>query len=180
MGQGANGWFLIRENFDVYGINISKTAIRKFKKRLLEEQLLMEVFNNRFKVADIRDILFEDCYFDVIIDVATTWYLTYTEHNKVFKEIYRLLKKGGLFFTWHILKGSWGDNEKTYVDKDTVKSVEDGPLKYEGVTYFAKYDDLIDLLEKNGLKIINKIFLERTYENMQKSLKYAIIYSKKV
>ena len=130
-------------------------------------------------VANMMKIPFENEMFDVVIDIAATWYVSYTDHNKVYQEINRVLRKNGLFFSWHILKGSYGDDGINYIDKDTKENVEAGPLSNTGIQYFAQYKDLINLLESNGLKIIEKELLERTYENMKKSLKYAIIITKK-
>ena len=98
VGQGANTWFMMKEGFDVYGVDISCSAIDKFKKMFSEENLEVEDFSRKFKVADIREIPFGD-RFDVVIDCATVWYVTYTEHHSVYKEINRVLKKGGLFFS---------------------------------------------------------------------------------
>lgn len=178
--EKKNVCFLIREGFDVSGIDISKSAVKKTKNRLKDKNLLNDDFDKRFMIEDIKELPFENESFNVVIDVATTWYVSYSEHNKVYKEIYRELKQGGLFFSWHILKGSWGDNGINYIDKDTKKIVDEGPLANTGIQYFAQYEDLLNLLETNSLKINEKETLERTYENMQKSLKYAIIITKKV
>ena len=52
VGQGANVWFLLRENFDVYGIDISSTALKKLKRRLEMDYNItsLDNFENRFKV----------------------------------------------------------------------------------------------------------------------------------
>jgi SAM-dependent methyltransferase len=180
IGQGANAWFLIREDFDVYGIDISGSAIKKFKVRLKEENLLMDDFDERFKTANIKEVPYNSESFDVIIDIATVWCVSYSDHNLVYNEVKRMLKNGGLFFSWHILKDSWGDDGKNYIDRDTKENPDEGPLTNTGINYFAKYDDLIELLEKYNLNVIEKEFLERTYQNMEKSLKYSITVSKKI
>ncbi|MHA1797331.1 MAG: class I SAM-dependent methyltransferase [Candidatus Helarchaeota archaeon] len=178
VGQGANSWFLMREGFDTFGIDISRSALKKFRERLKEENLDVNDFENRFKLGDIKKIPFEDNKFNVVIDIATVWCVSYLEHSKVYGEVYRILQENGLFFTWHILENSWGDNKNYSIDKNTVGNVEEGPLSNQGVVYFAKYEDLVSLLEKNKFQVIDKIFLERTYQNMEKSLKFAIIISK--
>lgn len=180
IGQGANSWFLIREGFDVYGIDISSSAINKFKIRLENEKLLKQNFETHFKLSDIRKIPFKENKFDVVIDIATTWYVSYSDHKKVFAEVNRILKQEGLFFTWHITKDSWGDDRKNYIDRDTKENVDVGPLSNTGITYFARINDLIELLESSQLKIIEKETLERSYNNMEKFLKYAIITAVKV
>ena len=179
VGQGANVWFLLREGFDVYGIDISPTAIRKMQDRLIKEGFKLYDFYDRFKVSDIRNIPFKNCMFDIVIDVATTWYVSYSDHKKVYDEVHRVLKNGGLFFTFHILKNSWGYDEKNLVDKDTVADVKEGPLANQGIIYFAEYDDLIELLKNSGFEICSKEILIRSYENMEKYLKFAIIVCKK-
>jgi len=152
----------------------------KFEKRLEEENIILNDFNKCFLIADVREIPFDNGFFNVVIDVATAWYVTYAEHNQVYQEINRVLKKDGLFYSWNILKGSWGDDEKNYIDKDTVSKVVEGPLEYNGVLYFGQFNDMIELQEKNGFKVIEKIYLKRTYENLQKALKYGIIIAKKI
>jgi len=178
-GQGANIWFLIREGFDVYGIDISNSAKEKLKARLENEKILPEEFDNHFKVQDIRKVSFSENYFDVVIDVAAILCVSYTDHNIVYNKINNMLKKDGLFFSWHLLKDSWGDDGENYIDKDTKEEVDVGPLAKEGILYFAKLDDLISLFEKNKFSVLNTEKLERTYENMQYSLKYAINVLKK-
>ena len=81
-GQGANVWFLLREGFNVYGIDISQSAIRKMQDRLIKDGFKLDDFNNRFKVGDIRNIPFKDSYFDIVIDVATTSYVSCSDHKK--------------------------------------------------------------------------------------------------
>jgi len=182
VGQGANVWFLLKEHFDVYGIDISSTALKKLKRRLEIDYNItcLDNFENRFKVGDIRNIPFSDAMFDVVADVATTWYVSYNDHKKVYREINRILKPGGLFFTFHILKGSWGYDENNLIDKDTVLSVKEGPLANQGVIYFADYKDLINLLVSAGFSIIEKEILIRSYENMTKFLKFAVVIAKKI
>ncbi|OVE74930.1 hypothetical protein BVX95_00705 [archaeon D22] len=180
LGQGSNSLSLIKEGFDVYGIDIAPSGISKFKKRLEEENVIVEDFDDKFKVGDIREIPFLNSVFDVVIDCATTWYVSHTEHKLVYKEINRVLVDDGLFFSWHILKNSWGYSEDSLIDKNTLKMVEEGPLANQGISYFADYDDLIELLNNNDFKIEEKEKLTKSYENMTKTLKYAIIHAKKI
>jgi len=180
-GQGANVWFLMRENFDVYGIDISSSALKKMEKRLKEEGFYLSAneFKKKFKVGDIRKIPFDNSFFDVVLDIATVYCVKFSEHEKVYQEIYRVLKKGGFFFSFHLLKNSWGFDESNLIDKDTVKNVKEGPLSGLGIQHFADYDDLITLLKDNGFQIIESEMLTRTYQNRTKKINWAIIVAKK-
>lgn len=97
----------------------------------------------------------------------------------MYNDIWRVLKKNGYFFTLHILKDSWGYDKNNLIDKDTVADIEEGPLANQGIQYFAEYDDLIELLQNSRFEICSKEILIRSYENMEKYLKFAIIVCKK-
>ena len=45
VGQGANVWFLVREGFDVYGVDISNSAIEKMKNRLKKENMYTDKYS---------------------------------------------------------------------------------------------------------------------------------------
>jgi ubiquinone/menaquinone biosynthesis C-methylase UbiE len=178
-GQGANVWFFLKEGFDTYGIDISPSAIMKMRMRLEREGFILNDFQKRFKVGDIRKIPFEKEMFNVVVDVGTISYVSYTEHKTVFKEIWRILKPKGLFFSLHILKDSWGYDENTLIDKDTVENVKEGPLANQGNIYFANYRDLIEMLQTNGFEILEAETLIRTYQNGVKKLSWAILVAQK-
>jgi 2-polyprenyl-3-methyl-5-hydroxy-6-metoxy-1,4-benzoquinol methylase len=63
-GPGANIWYLSRENFNVFGIDGSKTAIQLAQKMLDNEKLKATLIED-----DIINLPFEKNYFDGIIDV---------------------------------------------------------------------------------------------------------------
>lgn len=178
-GQGANIWFLLNEGFDVYGIDISPSAIQKMAELLNSRGLLPGDFENRFVVADMRQEFSFKRKFDVVIDCATTWYATYSEHFVLYRRIYDTLKPGGIFFCYHILKESWGYGTGNQIDKDTFDNTTEGPLKGQGIIYYAKIDDLTHILEDAGFKVKSVERLERTYENMKKKISIAIIIAEK-
>ncbi len=178
-GQGANVWFLIREGFDVYGIDISKSAREKMKSYLEENKLLPDNFESRFRIEDMKIFKFEE-RFGVIIDCASVLCVSYKEHFDVFKNIFDHLSNGGYFWSFHILKSSWGYGAGSLIDRDTFDNVSEGPLANQGIIYFADLCDLTKMLEDVGFKIENKELLIRTYENVSRQLTFAIITAKKV
>lgn len=179
VGQGANIWFLLNEGFDVYGFDISKSAIEKLKNFLKEKNLLPEDHEKRFLVVDMREEFPFKLDFDIIIDSATTLCSTYTEHFKIYENLYKALKNGGIFWLFHILKGSWGYGTGNLIDKDTFDNTSEGPLKDQGVIYYADICDLINILQTASFQIVSKEILTRTYENTSKLLSWAIIQAQK-
>ena len=178
-GQGANVWFFARENFDVYGIDISHSAIEKMKERLSEENILINDFDSRFIICDMKKKFPFDKQFDIIIDCATTLCSTYNEHFHIYKEVYRALKPNGYFWLYHVLKNSWGYATGKEIDKDTFDNTMEGPLANQGTIYYADMCDLLNILKSTGFTIENKEILNRTYENTARQLSFVIITAKK-
>ncbi|MBT4352481.1 class I SAM-dependent methyltransferase [archaeon] len=179
VGQGANVWFLVREGFDVYGVDISNSAIEKMKNRLKKENMYTPNMTKKFVPINILNMDFPKDYFDVVIDVASMQYLSYTNNNIIFEKTNQLLKKNGYFFVWHLLKDSWGYDPNNCIDKDTVKNVTEGPAMNQGNIYYATMNDLCSMLNKNNFKIIEKEILKRTYQNEKEQMSYSILIAQK-
>lgn len=169
-GQGANLWFLAKEGFDVYGIDISPSAIKK------AEKYLSEAYNIKahLKVADVRELPYKNEFFDIIIDCATVQHLSFKDHKKVCTEINRVLKPDGYFWSLHIAKNSWGYGTGNLIDYETFDNLSEGPLTNVGIICMLSDKDLETLL-LGGFKInsIEKYIL--TYENQQKEIIHWII-----
>jgi SAM-dependent methyltransferase len=65
---------------------------------------LEEVKNGDFikLVMDAKDIKFLNNTFETVTDFFTFMYIPSQDHEIVFKEVYRVLKKGGAFFIWDL------------------------------------------------------------------------------
>ena len=178
-GQGANIWFLLKENFDVYGFDISPSAIDKMKFFLKNMNLLPDDAGSRFVVGDMTEGIPFNKEFDVIIDCATTWCSTYSQHFEIYSKVFDSLKSGGFFWVWHILKNSWGYGTGKQLEKDTFDNTAEGPLTGQGTVYYADLCDLLYILKSCGFSVKNKEVLIRTYNNMSKQLSFAIITAEK-
>ena len=165
-GQGANLWFLAKEGFDVYGIDISPSAIKK------AEKYLGEAYNVKadLRVVDARELPYENQFFDVVIDCATIQHFSFKDHKKVYKEVYRILKLRGYFWSFHISKGSWGYGTGNLIDYETFDNLSEGPLAGVGIICLISDRDLKNLLLEVGFKNngIEKYIL--TYENQQREI----------
>lgn len=73
----------------IYGIDISQKMVNKIE--LLPN---MKVFT-----GDIENLPFENESFDVVISVAVLHHIS--DHTSVIREVYRVLKKEGIFYTDH-------------------------------------------------------------------------------
>ena len=95
-GTGANLWMLAREGFQVAGIDISPTAIRKAVAHLGRDDLHAEL-----QTGDVRELsaFYAPGSFDAVIDVGTLMHLTQAEAVSVMRQAYALLKPQGWFFS---------------------------------------------------------------------------------
>lgn len=136
----AFGFFLKRTAsiFDgIHGIDISEFAIKKAKEQIPSAELL---------VLDIEvdSIPYSDNYFDVITAFDV---LEHTQSvDKSVSGIVPKLKKGGYLIVSLPLKDIWGAKIFSFFDKDI--SHIDIPTKKQ----------MFNIVEKNGLKVIEKHF----------------------
>ena len=93
-GVGSSSWYLAREGFSVAAIDGSSVAMEKLRCRFEEEKL--EAF---FGCGDITKLEFKPDYFDCIIDVSSTCYISKDEIDAFMSNLYKVLKPGGRFFS---------------------------------------------------------------------------------
>lgn len=169
-GQGANLWFLCKEGFNVFGMDISNTALKnanKYLKQLNHESILLE--------GDFTYLPFKDECLDIIIDVASIQHSSFNNHVKIFNEVQRALKKGGFLFTFHIGKDSWGYGQGKLIDKNTFNELSEGPASNIGITCMLDGADLKELLKHIGFIDCKIEKLTRTYDNQNKKLTHYIV-----
>ena len=154
-GCGNNIKFLYECGFDCYGIDISKTAINIANNFLKND-------NIKLSVCDSKKTLYDNNYFDLIIDRASI------THNALYfsdciKEVERIIKKDGIFIT-HVFGLNCTDKEYgEKINNNLYINFEDGDFK-DSDTYFISKDDInifyknfqiLDLNEVNNINYIN-------------------------
>ena len=90
-GAGAsNLFFLSKENFKTYGIDISKSACERVKKNIKKSKLNIDI-----KQASFDSIPYKNSTFDLIVDCRSLQHVDKSLLNRSLKEITRILKKNG-------------------------------------------------------------------------------------
>lgn len=89
-GAGRHIFFMVNENIDTYGIDVSREGI-SYTNRLLNEYNLKA----NLEVSSVEKIPYVDNYFDGIICYGVLYYCDSSEIKNAVKEIYRVLKPCG-------------------------------------------------------------------------------------
>lgn len=148
-GGGAHTWYLAREGFDTYAFDGSKSAIKKLKKRLEEENLEVDL-----RVLDAIEIDYNQETFDAVIDNACIYANTVSNIRKMYQLIWNTLKKGGRLFTSSFSTKTTGYGTGKNIEKNTYTDVEEGNLVGLGIVHFFDKDEIYSILENIGFKNI--------------------------
>jgi len=114
-GSGRDVIYLAKNGFDSYGIDFSKVAIEKTRKRYKGKNL-------HLFVSKAENLPFKNGFFD---SIYCGWVLYYTDMKKSISEINRVLKDGGIFYLVLVLKTRF---LKTGKVKNLIKEKEIMPL----------------------------------------------------
>jgi len=177
-GSGANLWFLGKEGYEAYGVDFSSTGIEYCQKMLDKYSSKAEL-----KVGDMKKLPYSDIFFDAVVDVVSVQHLTYAEHSECLREVFRCLKSGGKFFSYHL-----GENSISYthgggnlIDRNTIDNISDSekPLANNGQTCFLSRNDYHYLLTEAGFKCIKIDKVIRSYNNQEFCLEYLVVRAEK-
>lgn len=173
-GVGANLWYLIREGLDTYGIDGSKTAIEKCGANLEKQGLRCKLF-----VQDACSLKFEGNYFDAIVDIECIYANRLADIQKILREIYRTLKKDGLFFSMMFSKNTWGYGLGKEIEKNTFAEINNRIFGGRGMAHFFTGEEIRGLLSETGFKNIEINVTSRTENNRQHIIEEWLCQAKK-
>ncbi len=96
-GSGRNAHYLLREGFDVYGVDENTRAVAAFTE--LASELGHPLAEGHAGVAPLDALPFADDYFDVVICSAVLHFARDDAHFEgMVTELFRVVRPGGLFF----------------------------------------------------------------------------------
>ena len=118
-GTCGNLSMISREGFSTYGIDFSHEAIKLAKKFFSKEKL-----KAYFTVGDFRSMEYKKNFFNSVVDVFSSCILDRANGVEYIKEVNRILKNKGIFFSYFPSKKSQMFRFKTRImhDKDTLVS----------------------------------------------------------
>ncbi|TEY02792.1 class I SAM-dependent methyltransferase [Campylobacter sp. US33a] len=146
LGTGANLWFCAREGFRVSGIEWSKTGVERFKKRLDDENLSIQIDEILTGDYEVKLDEFKDESFDCIIDSCSLCCNDFNKTKRIFDKAISKLKIGSKFYSSTIAKGIVGYDKS----KDDFQLPNGGIYTHVGMIRFSNKEDIAKLYKNNN------------------------------
>ena len=178
-GSGGNLWMIAKEGFDVYGIDISEEALDIARHHLKEKWNV----NANLCMASFDKLPYPDDFFDIVVDVVSLQHIDIKTSLTALKEINRVLKQGGLFFSYRLSDHSciYMNGGGAFIDAYTKDNIDDinMPLNNNRTMTFWGIGTVKENYAVVGLTIENIERYTRTYNNGLTSIEYLFIVSTK-
>jgi SAM-dependent methyltransferase len=178
-GSGANLWMIAREGFSAYRIDISQESILLCKKMLESYHVSAEL-----QVQDMAEIYFPGESFDAVVDVFSSYCLTKAQVSGYLKSVAKILKPGGIFFSYFPSKKSdcYQFPEKAcFIDSDTLNSILRKDAPFHGQLYpfrFLHPREYENMLLEFGFEVQYLETVSRTYSHRQEIFEFITIEAK--
>ena len=137
-GGGACTWFLAREGFDVFAFDGSPTAVKK----ALQYTNTDRKYNVHFAVMDGIELKYEDDFFDCVVDNVCIYSNLYSNICRMYKEVYRVLKKGGKLYSSSFGIKTVGYGTGNCLENGTYEDIENGVLANRGIAHFYDKEEI--------------------------------------
>lgn len=176
-GPGANLWFLHREGYLVSGIDGSKAAIEQAGLRISKENSGLNPHLPDLKIGNFAYLPWADNSFDVVIDIFSLYANTTDVMRLTMKEVQRVLKPGGKFFSkiWGTKTTGYGEGKQ--IERNTFTDIPRGPCAHMGVAHFFDEAEICNFFRPLELSSLDRILRTDTYS--QSTIEeFVVIFSK--
>ncbi|WP_321477250.1 class I SAM-dependent methyltransferase [uncultured Paludibaculum sp.] len=96
-GGGRNVWYLLREGYEVFGVDSDEVAIESVRR--MAARFAPSVPPDNFRAEQLQSMTWPDAFADVVISSAVLHFARDEEHfQAMLGGTWRVLKPGGLFF----------------------------------------------------------------------------------
>lgn len=147
-GAGDVALLFAERGYQVFGIDIAPTAVEWAKEKILKTNIKAE-----FVDGDVRSLeRWKDETFDIVIDGHCLHCIIGDDRAQVLKETYRVLKSGGLFYI-STMCGDPKEPEVLSMYDPVSRCTMHGDIAGR---YFGRPEDIINEIEKAGLKIVRQ------------------------
>ena len=165
-GAGRHTAYLAKRGFEVYGFDASPTAIARTRALLKREHLRADL-----RVWDmLQPLPYENEFFDALLAVKVIHHTYMDKIKKIFKEIDRVLKKGGFLYL-QVSAYSRG--------KQRIKSEEPEPRTYLHLEGEEKGIPHHEFTKRELLTLLKNFKIEELHSKTEHYRGYCLIARKK-
>ena len=144
-GGGRNLIWFLKNEMEVYGIDKDPAAIKYLK------SIHTHLDKERFQIADITNIPFENNFFDHVISSAVLHFAKTVSHFKeMMNEMVRVLKPGGSLFIR--MTTNIGIENKVILIENGVYQIPDGSTRF-----LLTPSLLTEIMQENNLSFIEPL-----------------------
>lgn len=155
-GVGNNLPLILNEGLTAYGVDGSPSAIEYAKNKFKDDS------NCHLEVMDLASLNYEDNYFDMVIDRQSIYANKSEFILKIFHEVKRVLKPGGIFISflyhtsdYHHIKAMNDSNYARKIEERTFTDFTGGTFKGNGIVHFFTLEELVTLCKDVNLNILS-------------------------
>lgn len=147
-GDGVDSLYFIQKGHKVYLYDISDIGLEKAKARVAKENTENKLVVQQIDLSEDK-IPVSDNFFNIVYSRLSIHYFYKDRLVEIFKDIYRVLKQGGIAFI--VVKSPEDLNEMKWLNENTEK-LQEGVYSEDGLikTRFAK-DEYRQMLELAGI-----------------------------
>jgi len=148
-GMGRNSIYLAKEGFDVVGVDISKSALRKTK----TWSRIEGISNVAVLCASMTHLPFVDQVFHVVISVSVIHHAIKEDIEKAIEEIHKVLKDEGLLLANFLSVEDYRYGLGLKIEEGTFRILEEFG-GFEELHHFFSHKEVLTLLaEFKGINI---------------------------
>jgi SAM-dependent methyltransferase len=178
-GSGANLWMIAKEGFAAHGIDASAAGIEAAREHLRGKWATQA----QLAVATFDDLPYKPESFDAICDVVSLQHVTLKEAHAALRDVYRVLKPGGFFFSFRLSDVSvmFRSGGGHFIDSATLDNIDDSrmPLANNGPVSFWSPQLALEMYEAVGLEVERIERHGRTYQDRAQYVEYLAITARR-
>lgn len=144
-GNCRNLLFFAKEGFDCYGVDFSQNMLNYGKEFAKKNN-----FNVKLKKAQLEKIPFKNNNFDYLLSIATLHHLNKENQEDAVKEMYRILRVGGI-----AIVSVWNKWPFSIIIKQKYEKWHKQGKIYHRYYYFFTPSEIKKLFLGNGFEIIS-------------------------
>ena len=177
-GSCANLWMIAKEGFVAHGLDISEEAINLGHKML---DKWCAGGGADLRVASMTELPYEKNYFDAVVDVFSSYCLNEKDFSVCLKNVVRVLKPGGRFFSYTPGKGAdayQNHQPSKMIDSSTLNGIHRQNSPFTGNHYpfrFIHPVEFQELISEAGLKVSYLETVSRSYFSRQETFEHVVL-----